>query len=205
MTPFDQFLRDFDLLYATRRPAGAAKVRLRLLGSVALMYQADYFRGTKDGDVLESAPINQALKEELLGLGGRGTTLAKRHDIYLDIVASGILFLPAATVYRPLTELSESLACFEVEVMDIQDACITKLKRFNANDQADIAAMARLGLLDHLRFRDRFLSAIDHCRGQAFSDDYPKIVRRFNQVERDIFLVQESHINLRTNPYETED
>ena len=47
--------------------------------------------------------------------------------------------------------------------------------------------------------------AIDYCRGQAFSDDYPKIVGRFHQVERDIFLVAETHIDLRTNSYETED
>jgi hypothetical protein len=89
--------------------------------------------------------------------------------------------------------------------MAIQDACVTKLKRFNANDQADLAAMTRLGKLDHARFLGRFLSAIDHCRGQAFSDDYPKIVGRFHQVERDIFLVPETHIDLRTNPYEAED
>ena len=196
MTPFDGFLHDLDKLYATRRPAGAAKVRLRVLGSVALMLQADYNRGTKDGDVLESAPINQAIKAELLGLGGNGTALATRHDLYLDIVAGGILFLPGATVYHPLPELSAALACFDVEVMDIQDACVTKLKRFNANDQADIAAMTRLGKLDHARFLGRFISAIDYCRGQAFSDDYPNIVGRFHQVERDIFLVTETHIDL---------
>jgi len=169
-------------LYATRRPAGAAKVRLRVLGSVALMLQADYNRGTKDGDVLESAPINQAIKTELLGLGGKGTALAKRHDLYLDIVAGGILFLPAATIYHPLPGLSIALNCFDVEVMDIQDACVTKLKRFNANDQTDIAAMTRLGKLDHACF-----------------------LGRFHQVERAIFLVTETHIDLRTNPYETGD
>ena len=160
-------------LYATRRPPGAAKVRLRVLGSVALMLQADYNRGTKDGDVLESAPINQAIKTELLGLGGKGTALAKRHDLYLDIVAGGILFLPAATIYHPLPGLSIALNCFDVEVMDIQDACVTKLKRFNANDQTDIAAMTRLGKLDHACF-----------------------LGRFHQVERDIFLVTETHIDL---------
>jgi len=204
MTPFDNFLRDFDKLYAARRPVGAAKVRLRVLGSVALMLQADYVRGTKDGDVLETAPINQDIKVELLGRGGKGSALAKRHDIYLDIVAGGILLLPAATVYHPLPELSGALTCFDVEVMDIQDACITKLKRFNANDQADIAAMVRLEKLDHSRFLARFLSAIDFCRAQAFSDDYPRIVGRFHQVERDIFLVPETHVDLRTNPYEAE-
>ena len=47
MTPFDGFLHDLDKLYTNRRPAGAAKVRLRVLGTVALMLQADYVRGTK--------------------------------------------------------------------------------------------------------------------------------------------------------------
>jgi hypothetical protein len=55
-----------------------------------------------------------------------------------------------------------------------QRPSFTKLKRFNANDQADIGAMVRLGMLDHTRFLDRFLSAIDYCRGQAFSDNCPK-------------------------------
>jgi hypothetical protein len=204
MTPFDRFLRDLDELYAARRPAGAAKVRFRVLGSVALMLQADYIRGTKDGDVLESAPIEGIIKAELLDLGGKQTSLANRHGIYLDIVAGGILFLPGAAVYHRIPELSGSLRCFDVEVMDIQDVCITKLKRFNANDQADLAAMVNLGKLSHARFLERFLSAIDHCRGQAFSDDYPRYVERFHQVERDVFLVAESTLDLRTNPYETE-
>lgn len=205
MTPFETFLQDLDRLYAGKRPAGAARIGLRILGSVALMIQADYVRGTKDGDVLESAPINHAIKRELLELGGKQTALANRHGIYLDIVPSGILFLPGASVYHPLPELSAALACFDVQVMDITDACVTKLKRFSGNDQADLAAMVKLGKLDHAHFLDRFRSAIDHCRGQAFSDDYPKIVDRFHQAERDIFLVPETPIDLRTNPYETED
>jgi hypothetical protein len=205
MTPFETFLQDLDRLYAGQKPTGTAKVGLRILGSVALMIQADYVRGTKDGDVLETTPINQGIKQELLGLGGKGTALANRHGLYLDIVNSGILFIPHATVYRPFPELSVALSCFDVEVMDITDACVTKLNRFSGNDQADLAAMVRLGKLDHAHFLERFLSAIDHCRGQAFSDDYPRIVDRFHQAERDIFLVPETHIDLRTNPYETED
>jgi hypothetical protein len=205
MTPFETFLQNLDRLYARQKPTGTAKVGLRILGSVALMIQADYVRGTKDGDVLETASINQAIKQELLGLGGKGTALANQHGLYLDIVNSGILFIPQAPVYHPLTDLSAALSCFDVEVMDITDACVTKLKRFSGNDQADIEAMVRLGKLDHARFLDRFRSAIDHCRGQAFSDDYPKIVDRLHQAERDIFLLPETHIDLRTNPYETED
>lgn len=203
MTPFETFLQDLDRLYAHQKPAGATKVGLRILGSVALMIQTDYVRGTKDGDVLESVLINQTLKQALLGLGGKGTALANRNGIYLDFVASGILFLPHASVFYPLLELSAALSCFNIEVMDITDACVTKLKRFNGNDQADLAAMVRLGKLDHAPFLGRFLSAIDHCRGQAFSDDYPKIVERFHQVERDVFLMPETHIDLRANPYET--
>ncbi|WP_306597714.1 DUF6036 family nucleotidyltransferase [Geothrix sp. 21YS21S-2] len=205
MTPFETFLQDLDRLYASQRPAEAPKVGLRILGSVALMIQAHYIRGTKDGDVLESALIHRTVKADLLNLGGKGTGLANRHGIYLDIVPSGILFMPNAVAYHPLPEISSALRCFEVEVMDITDPCVTKLKRFNANDQADLGAMVRLQKLDYALFRDRFLSAIDHCRGQAFADDYPRIVDNFHQVERDIFLVSETAIDLRANPYESED
>lgn len=205
MTPFETFLQDLDRLYAVEKRAEAPKVGLRILGSVALMIQADYIRGTKDGDVLESAPIHRTVKGELLNLGGKGTALANRHGIYLDIVPSGILFMANAVAYHPLLDLSSTLACFEVEVMDITDACVTKLKRFNGNDQADLAAMVQLQKLDHDQFLNRFLSAIDHCRGQAFADDYPRIVERFHQVERDIFLMPETPVDLRANPYEAEE
>ena len=205
MTPFEIFLGDLDRVYAGQRPAEAAKVRLRILGSMALMIQADYVRGTKDGDVLESIAITPSIKLEMLALGGQETALANRHGLYLDFVPSGILFRPMAPVYHPLPELSATLACFELEVLAIPDVCVTKLKRFNSNDQTDLAAMVRLGNLDHTEFVDRFLSAIDFCRGQAFSDDYPKFVDHLHQVERDQFLVPETRIDLRTNPYESED
>jgi hypothetical protein len=41
--------------------------------------------------------------------------------------------------------------------------------------------------------------------GQTYSDDYHRVVDRFHQIERDIFLIPGTHLDLRTNPYETED
>ncbi|MBO6940118.1 MAG: hypothetical protein JJ863_34420 [Deltaproteobacteria bacterium] len=89
MTPVERFIRAI---------AGAwhedSFPTLRIIGSTALMLQTDYERGTKDSDVLETAELDGATKERLLLLAGKGTVLAQRWRLYLDIVDNGLPFLP---------------------------------------------------------------------------------------------------------------
>jgi hypothetical protein len=62
-----------------------ARIRLPIIGSVALMLQSSYRRGTNDGDVLETAALDTAIQSRLLELAGNGTSIHRRTRLYLDI------------------------------------------------------------------------------------------------------------------------
>ncbi len=192
MTPVETFLVAIDRLWA--RPTGE-KLRLRIIGSMALMLQAEYLRGTKDGDILESADLDPGTRGELLALAGKGTPLAEMHGMFLDIVPRGILLLPPAPRFHPVPELNARLDRFEIEALDIVDVLISKLKPYRSTDAADIEAMARLGLIDPDRFRERFLAALDRfVDGASGAEKFHTIVARFHQVQREQLLVEETWI-----------
>ena len=191
MTPIDAFLTELD-----RSWDGEDRVTLRVIGSVALMLQAPYVRATKDYDVLEVAELSPGTRERLQLLGGKGTKLATRHQVYLDVVPAGLPFLPRPPLFHPVPEASAKLWHFSIEVLCVADVCVTKLKRFSASDQGDIEAMTGCGALDPEEFLVRFRNAIDANSMSAVVDDYPKILERFHAVQRDWLYVDETEIDL---------
>jgi hypothetical protein len=82
-------LEDVDLLW---QPTRGGTVELHVIGASALLLQSDYDRATKDSDVLETAAIDPRTKAQLLSLAGVGTTLARRHRLYVATVAQGLPF-----------------------------------------------------------------------------------------------------------------
>ena len=62
---------------------------MQVIGTAALLLQADYARGTKDSDSLETREVTPELKAELLKLAGEGTKLAKQHRLYVSSVYPG--------------------------------------------------------------------------------------------------------------------
>lgn len=194
MTPPEALLLDLDKLW---QGEGKPRIRIRILGSMALMLQTNYERGTKDGDILDAHPIDAEIKERLLKLGGLGSALAKRHRVYLDVVTNGLLMLPAQPRYLPLPDFTAQLAHFEVEALSVPDVVISKLKPFRPTDIADIAAMIARGCVTHEQFQSLFLSAIDRfADGATGAAKLPKIVQNFNQIERDYFGTEETQIEL---------
>jgi hypothetical protein len=187
------FLKDVDRRWA---PISDQKIRLRIIGSAALMLQTGYERGTKDSDVLETDWITQDIKAQLLQLGGPDSELYERHRIYIDVVSRGIPFLPQVPLCHLQADLNRELTRFEVEVLDLVDVVVSKLKRFNSNDQSDIRAMADMGLIDHPRLVERFRAAVDIFSHDARADDLPEYIRNLNRIERDDLLVPESKIEL---------
>jgi hypothetical protein len=95
------------------------------------MLQSEYRRGTKDSDVLETAYLNEVTRSQLRSLAGAQTDLHKKHRLYIDVVAAGIPFLPQTPAWHPMSELSASLDNFDIEVLDVVDVVVSKLKRFN--------------------------------------------------------------------------
>ncbi|MBI4375835.1 MAG: hypothetical protein HY549_05230 [Elusimicrobia bacterium] len=144
MAPVKDFLAAID---AGWRPIGDEPITLQIVGSTALMLQADYTRGTKDSDVLESSGGPLPLKERLLALAGRETDLHKRFRLYIDVIDRAILFLPQQPEFRPLQGLA--LKNFKIEVLAVNDVVLSKLKRYNRDDTNDIRTMAAKGLIDH--------------------------------------------------------
>jgi hypothetical protein len=188
----DAFFQDID----SRWPEdGAPRIPLRMLGATALMLQTDYDRGTKDSDILETVTITP-IKPGLLALAGKGTPLHQKHRIYLDIVGNGVPFLPGAPLWHPRAPLNASLRKFEIEVLDVVDVVVSKLKRFHANDQSDVQAMIERDRVPHRLLLSRFRSAVEHWQYGAEAEKLPSYVDNLNRVERDMLGVDESEIEL---------
>lgn len=193
MPVFEHFFRDID---AGWKWPGEGKILLKVLGSAALMLQADYERGTRDGDVLETEQLNAETQERLVGLAGRDSVLHTRHRIYIDIVKAAIPFLPQVPLWHTLPELSASLRHFDVEVLDVVDVIVSKLKRFNTNDLSDIEAMVDRDLVPHDALIERFRLAVDWFGMDARAPEIPKYVENLHRVERDIYSSEETEIEL---------
>jgi hypothetical protein len=193
MLDLDPFFREID---AALRGRLAAKIELRVLGSVALMLQTDYARGTRDGDVLETSSVTGETKDALLAVAGSGTRIHQRYGIYLDVVAGGLPFLPHGPMWHPLSDLNASLGTFSVAVLDVIDVVVSKLKRFHASDRADVQAMIDRDLVPHDRLVARFRSAVDVFSGDARAEELPRYVRNLHRVERDMFGAAASAIEL---------
>lgn len=172
----------------------ARRLPLRFLGATALVLQTDFDRGTKDGDVLEAVELGPHAAT-LRGLAGPGSDLAARHGVYLDLVAAGLPFLPQAPTWHPLAVLT-GLSNLDVAVLDVVDVVVTKLKRFSASDQADVAAMVDRDLVPHDALVARFRSAVELYVLDARASDLPRYVANLHRVERDLLLVSETEIVL---------
>lgn len=168
---------------------------LEIIGATALALNADYTRGTKDADVLMARGLTEAAQAHLLAIAGPDTDLARRWRMYVELVPNGIPFLPRPTDWREVA-LADAPPTVRVKALAIVDVAVSKLKRFSANDQSDIAAMIRAGHIEHAALVARFRSAVDGFLGDAREQDLPRYVRNLNQVERDILGVDETEIDL---------
>lgn len=193
MSPIRNLIKDVDRLWDR---AGQGKICLSIIGSAALMLQTSYERGTKDSDILEAASLKAETKDRLLQLAGHGTDLYRRHRVYLEFVAPGIPFLPQNPLFHLVGDLNEELAHFEIEVLDVADVVVSKLKRFHANDVSDIEAMVNLEKVDHARMIERFRAAVETYAMDARAEDLPRYVRNLHRIERDCFQAPETPIEL---------
>jgi len=129
-------------------------------------------------------------------IAGPNTDLHRRWNLYIDIVPNGVPFLPHAPLWHPFAALDQSLEHLELFVLDVVDVVFSKLKRFHANDQADIDAMIDRDLVRHAGLIERFRAALDEFSGDARASDLPKYVENLHRVERDMLDVPETEIDL---------
>ncbi len=183
-----------DIDRSWRWPA-SEPLELPLIGSAALMVLAGYERGTKDTDVLETLDVGAA-KERLLELAGKGTEIATRRLMYIDIVSNGLPFLPHGPLFHLCDEINAGLQHLRLKALDVVDVVVSKLKRFSANDRNDIRAMVVADRVPHARLVDRFRSAVDEFECAARFEELPKCLASLHQVERDYLGVTPSDIEL---------
>jgi hypothetical protein len=159
------------------------------------MLLTDYQRRTKDADLLESRALDASHQRRLLALGGKGSVLRTKHKLYLEIVREAVPFLPLQPWWHAL-ELAPPLRSFTLHVLDPVDVVVSKLKRLHDGDLEDIEAMVTRRKVPHAALVERFRRAVDYFAYDARADDLPKIVANLHRVERDIFGVDESEVEL---------
>ncbi len=177
-------------------PDDGARHQLRIIGSTALMLQTNYGRGTNDSDIFETQQLAPHVKQLLSDRAGRHSSIHLRRRMYVDIVPSGIPFLPLSPRWHAVVGLNQQLKHFEVHVLDVVDVVVFKLKPFRPADVTDIAAMVERALVPHAELIERFDSAVHELSHTAFADDLPQIVRNLHQIERDQLHVAETEIQL---------
>lgn len=190
----EEFLIELDQNWKT---SSKELIRLPIIGSAALFLQCDYSRGTKDSDVLQ---VGQLTADEVVAalekIAGSGSVLAKRHRVYLDIVAQSIPFLPHPPRFHVLENLNHQLHHFKVEVLDMVDVVVSKLKPFRAQDVDDIRYLADRGLIESSELVSRFEAAVAYWSMDARATQLPKYVENLHVVQRDLLGVEETVIEL---------
>jgi len=189
----ERFFADLDARWTSD---GDGRLLLHIIGSAALMLQADYERGTKDSDVLQTDQLAGDTGRRLLQLAGRDTAMHRRHRHYIDVVPGGLPFLPRPPAWHPLVAVNAPLRKIELHVLDVVDVVVSKLKRFSARDVSDIGAMVDRDLVPHDKLLGRFGSAVDWFLLDARAPDLPGYIRNLNRVERDLLGVEETRIEL---------
>ena len=191
---FKAFLDDIDRAWRLQRPHDT-RLHFHVFGSAALLLQESrYRRGTKDADILETAEIIQ-VHDALRKIAGRESLLYTKHRIYLEVVSSGIPFLPHPAEWLPWWP--NEFSSFDVSVLAVSDVVVSKLIRFSVSDQDDIQAMIDGNRITHDQLLLRLRTAIDYFSTDArASHDLPLIVENFNSVERDFFGITETRLEL---------
>ena len=178
------------------KPQTAEPLLLRVIGSTALFLQSDYSRGTKDTDILEIDSLTPPIQNALTKLAGKDSQMARKHRMYLELVAPAFPFLPLPPLFHPIEAINKSLTKFRIEALDITDVIVSKLKPFRPQDRDDISAMIDLDLVPHDKLVERFRMAMTHWETDARAEDFPKYIENLNTVERDFFGVEESQLDL---------
>jgi hypothetical protein len=174
----------------------SSPIHLRVIGCGALLLQTDYERGTKDGDVLETPELSGGIRDRLLKLAGRGSPLHRRRNIYLDVVSDGLMFRRQVPIWHPLTATNALLRSFEIHTLDVVDVVVSKLMRFDANDERDIQAMVDMDLVPPDKLVATFRAAVDFFKEDAAAWKLPACVANLNRVERDMLGADETAIDL---------
>lgn len=189
----EEFFLELDQLWKLET---AQKLELQLIGSTALFFQMNPWRGTKDTDALKIETFTQAELAHIEKIAGKGSRLASRHQLYLELVDKAFPFLPQKPLFHPVEHLNVRLQNFSVSALDITDLVVSKLKPFRAQDVGDIREVAATGVLQNDKFVERFKSALQRWSMDSRAEDFPQCVKNLHTIQRDFLNVPEAEIEL---------
>jgi hypothetical protein len=103
---------------------------------------AEYFglsRPTSDVDIIQARGASNL--EALQGIGGKGSALAKRHKVYLDIVT--VADVPERYEERLIDVYVGEFANLRIKVLEKHDLALAKLGRNQDYDREDVKWLAQ--------------------------------------------------------------
>lgn len=135
--PWAAFLRDIDAALTTN-------LELHCLGGFVLSVLFDLPRVTSDIDYIAAAPANRTA--ELEDLGGRGSRLARKHGVYLQLVTVSDFPDDYAD---SLTDIAPGqFPRLRLRALATEDVVLAKLTRNSPKDIHDVQFLAKRGAID---------------------------------------------------------
>lgn len=123
-------------------------------------------RATADIDILESRGTNLA---DIAKLAGRGSSLHKRHKLFVDVVT--VANVPDGYEERLTPMLGGSFKNLRLLVFERHDLALAKLTRNSDRDRADIEAIAAGPGLDVATLRRRYEDELRYKLGRPERED----------------------------------
>jgi len=160
-SPWKEFLQDLD-------EAVNEACRLPCFGGFAVTLEYGISRLTSDIDVLDVAPPRMVAT--LMKEGGKGSPLAIKHKVYLDVV--GIANTPYDYESRLCPMYPGAFQHLHLLVMDPYDVALTKLKRNSDKDFQDVLQLAEKTPFDLDLFEKRYKAEPrDNTTGEPEDND----------------------------------
>lgn len=128
------FLKDLD-----KRLSASSHYQIYVIGGGAITLHYDPQNRTSDLDVIEADVV-------LENVGGKGTSLAKKHGVYVSSLAE-INFSVPPDWKKHCKKLTLGLRHLDVYVPMVEDIILGKLARMEPKDFDDIFSLKELGLL----------------------------------------------------------
>lgn len=186
------FLSELDRAWMS---IGVEPIDIKIIGSAAIFLQSNYDRATRDNDVLELDGADSQVYKVLKELAGKNSRLAKRNGIYLDIVPRGLLLLPSDPAFVILE--APEIKNFRLQLLDLHDVVISKLKPYRLQDQEDIRWLVEENLIEAKKLLDRFKSALEAV-SEKNAEFIVECVENFHEVQREFLRTPETPISLPT-------
>jgi hypothetical protein len=187
----EPFLLDLDKDW---KALGDEPIVLSVIGSTALFLQSNYQRGTKDTDFLEIQEIPETLSKALLELGGKDSLLHKKYRLFIQIIKRPIPFLPPQPTFIDLNSLK--LNNFRIQVLDVVDVVVSKLKPYRSQDLDDIREMVKRNLVEPDKLLERFLLAKESWLIDSRAPELRTYIENLHEVQREFLRVPETPIDL---------